>query len=90
MATHCLRHKLISAEELYIDVARVDAEGRVEKMKEEMSHWLEEAVKKAPCLLVLDGLDTLLAPENEVCQLMAHGRSVPPADILSCQLRQTL
>lgn len=31
-----------------------------------MSAWVEDAEKKSPCLIVLDGLDTLLPPENEV------------------------
>jgi peroxin-1 len=38
----------------------------VEKTKEAMSDWMAEARKKVPCLLILDGLDSLLAPENEV------------------------
>jgi peroxin-1 len=49
-----------------MDVARVELEGRVHKTKETVSAWLEEAKEKAPCLLILDGLDSLLMPEQEV------------------------
>ena len=71
--------QLIPSEMLYVDVARVELEGRVNKTKETMSAWLEEAKGKAPCLLVLDGLDMLLMPEQEVSpastalsQIMKH------------------
>lgn len=47
-------------------MARLDSEGRVEKIKEAMSEWVDQAREKAPCLLVLDGLDPLIAPQNEV------------------------
>lgn len=35
-----------------------------------MDKWLDEAKQKAPCTLVLDNLDLVLGPENEVrtCQ----------------------
>lgn len=51
---------------MYVDVARLDAEGRVDKTKEAMSDWMVDASNKAPCLLILDDLDSLLAPDNEV------------------------
>lgn len=41
-------------------------EGRIKEVKEEMTGWFEQGKVKAPCLLLLDGLDTLVAPENEV------------------------
>ena len=44
----------------------MDNEGRIGTIKEKMSFWVEEAGKKSPCLLILDGIDTLLPPENEV------------------------
>lgn len=58
--------QLTYIEEIYIDVARLDAERRVDKVKEEINSWLEQAKGKTPCLLVLDGLDSLIGPENEV------------------------
>jgi hypothetical protein len=58
--------QLTSIEAIYIDVARLDAERRVDKVKEETNSWLEQAKGKVPCLLVLDGLDSLVGPENEV------------------------
>lgn len=51
---------------MHVDVARLDGEGRIGKIKESMSLWLEDAMKRAPALLILDSIDTLLPPENEV------------------------
>jgi hypothetical protein len=50
-----------------VDVGRVDPEGRISATKTQMSEWLEDASRRQPSLLVLDGLDSLLVPENEVC-----------------------
>lgn len=48
-----------------------------------MDKWLEEAKQKAPCTLLLDNLDLVLGPENEV------STSVDLADN-SYRLRPTL
>jgi hypothetical protein len=37
-------------------------------MKAKIEGWLEDAKRKRPALLILDGLDSLLAPEHEVCR----------------------
>jgi hypothetical protein len=49
----------------HVDVARLDSEGRISVAKEKMSEWIAEAKTRRPAFLVLDGLDTLLPPENE-------------------------
>ena len=51
---------------IYEDVARIDSEGRIGTIKEKMSAWVEQGSEKAPALLILDGIDTLLPPEDEV------------------------
>lgn len=54
------------SEVIYVDVGRVDGDGRITKIKETMSSWHEDLQKRGPALLILDGIDTLLPPENEV------------------------
>ena len=49
-----------------MDVARLDGDERITKVKESMADWIEDAKRRAPTLLILDGIDTLLPPENEV------------------------
>ncbi|KAI9631847.1 putative peroxisome biosynthesis protein PAS1 [Dioszegia hungarica] len=66
IASYLEQDVAVMAEEIYIDVARLDAERRVDKVKEEINSWLEQAKGKTPCLLVLDGLDSLIGPENEL------------------------
>ncbi|KAK4686120.1 peroxin-1, partial [Tremellales sp. Uapishka_1] len=56
----------ILSEVMYEDVARVDPEAKVSSIKAIMDSWIEEATRRKPCLLILDGLDTLLRAENEV------------------------
>jgi hypothetical protein len=56
----------ILAMTIYEDVARVDAEGKLGDIKQCMLEWMERAKRRSPCLLILDGLDFLLGPENEV------------------------
>jgi peroxin-1 len=64
----------ILAEVVYEDVARMDAEGKLGEIKEKMTGWFETASRRTPCVLVLDGLDVLLGPENEVsrCRRIDH------------------
>ena len=54
---------------MYEDMSRVDVDARISITKEKMSAWKEEATRRRPCVLILDGLDSLLAPEREVCPL---------------------
>jgi peroxin-1 len=44
----------------------MDPDARVKQVKEEMSKWIEEASARRPCVLILDNLELLLGPENEV------------------------
>lgn len=60
------RDKLTRLETVYIDVARLDGEARLKDTKEKMDAWITDATQRRPCLLILDGLDTLLSAENEV------------------------
>lgn len=53
-------------------MARVDVEGRVGKTREEITRWRTEAEKRAPCVLLLDGLDLLLVSENEVSRVVVR------------------
>ena len=53
-------------EVLYEDVGRVNAEGRLPDLKATVQRWIDDAKDRRPAILVLDGLDTLLCPENEV------------------------
>jgi peroxin-1 len=57
------------AEVIYEDVGRIEPEGRITTIKEKMASWTGQAEEKSPCLLILDGLDMLLPPENEASQL---------------------
>ncbi|ORY27869.1 P-loop containing nucleoside triphosphate hydrolase protein [Naematelia encephala] len=54
------------ADILYEDVTRLDPDARISTTKEQMTSWLEEASRRRPCLLILDGLDSLLLVENEL------------------------
>jgi len=56
-------------EPIYFDVARIDSEGRLKETKDKIAGWLEDAKRRRPVILVLDGLDSLLGPEHEVSQL---------------------
>ena len=51
---------------IYEDIARINGDARISVIKEKMSECVEGASKKRPCILILDNLDTLLPPENEV------------------------
>jgi hypothetical protein len=51
-----------------VDVARIDSEGRLKETKDKITGWSEDAKRKRPAVLVLDGLDSLLGPEHEVSQ----------------------
>lgn len=51
---------------LYHDVGRIDADARLSGTKERMTGWVEEATRRRPCVLILDGMDSLLSPEHEV------------------------
>lgn len=53
------------AEVIYHDVGRMDPDARVNKVKEEMSKWIDEASSRSPSILILDNLELLLGPENE-------------------------
>ena len=54
-------------EPIYHDAGRVDLEGRSSTIHETLSDWFEEAIRRRPSLLILDNLDQLAMPENEVC-----------------------
>jgi peroxin-1 len=54
---------------MYDDVGRIETEGRITTIKDKMTSWTEKAGKKSPCVIILDGLDMLLPPENEVGRL---------------------
>lgn len=47
----------------------MDSEGRLGEIKATLEGWLNDARERKPALLVLDGLDHLLGPENEVSPL---------------------
>jgi SpoVK/Ycf46/Vps4 family AAA+-type ATPase len=55
---------------IYEDVARIDSEGRLKETKSKIEELLENAQRKNPAVLILDGLDSLLGPEHEVSQLL--------------------
>ena len=57
------------AEIVYEDVGRVNAEGRLSDLKATLQGWIDNAKARRPAVLILDGLDTLLCPENEVSPL---------------------
>lgn len=50
----------------YQDVGRMDSDSRLSATKEKMTDLAEEAKRRQPCLLILDGLDSLIRPEHEV------------------------
>jgi SpoVK/Ycf46/Vps4 family AAA+-type ATPase len=54
---------------IYEDVARIDSEGRLKETKAKIEELLENAQRRKPAVLILDGLDSLLGPEHEVSQL---------------------
>ncbi|WWD18315.1 hypothetical protein CI109_102765 [Kwoniella shandongensis] len=56
----------VLAEVIYEDVGKIDPETRLTTIKETMEGWLERATVKSPCILILDGLDSLIAPETEL------------------------
>lgn len=51
---------------IYEDAGRVSPEGRLPVVKETIQGWLDDARIRKPAVLVMDDLDTLLGPENEV------------------------
>jgi hypothetical protein len=61
---------------IYEDVARIDSEGRLKETKSKIEELLENAQRKKPAVLVLDGMDSLLGPEHEVSQLLV-AQSLP-------------
>ncbi len=67
---------------IYEDVGRIDIDSRMSATKEKMTGWLEEATRRRPSLLILDGLDSLLRPEHEVCLLVCnrHSQLTPTVD----------
>lgn len=56
----------VLAELVYDDVGRLDPDARVNSIKETMTKWIDDARRKSPCVLVLDNLDLILGPENEL------------------------
>ncbi|ODO01366.1 hypothetical protein I350_06185 [Cryptococcus amylolentus CBS 6273] len=56
----------IVARPVYVDVGRLDPEERIASIRENMDKWLEDASASAPSCLVLDDLDSLIAPETEL------------------------
>lgn len=56
----------VLAELVYDDVGRLDPDARVNTIKETMTKWIEDGRRKSPCILVLDNLDLILGPENEL------------------------
>ncbi|WVO15893.1 hypothetical protein L204_103558 [Cryptococcus depauperatus] len=65
IATELSMDKRVLAEIIYEDVGKLDPNGRLVTLKENMDQWFRNAVDKAPCTLILDDLDTLLLPETE-------------------------
>lgn len=81
-STHLTRYSSDEPTEvLYQDVARNDVEGRVGNTRELMTGWVEEAKRRRPCLLILDGLDVMLRQENEVKEL---SYSIVPGVLILC------
>nr|ODO01145.1 peroxin-1 [Cryptococcus depauperatus CBS 7855] len=64
IATDLFAH-FCTIEIIYEDVGKLDPNGRLVTLKENMDQWFRNAVDKAPCTLILDDLDTLLLPETE-------------------------
>ncbi|WRT67611.1 uncharacterized protein IL334_004583 [Kwoniella shivajii] len=60
------RERTTLTETLYEDVGKLDPGGRLGTIKETISGWIENAQSRAPCCLILDGLDILLGPESEL------------------------
>ena len=58
--------RAILAEVAYHDIARLDDEIRLKDLKLKLEEWVETARQRKPCVLVLDNLDSLISPENEV------------------------
>lgn len=56
----------VLCEVVYDDVGRLDPDARVNSIKETMAKWIEDARRQSPCILVLDNLDLVLGPENEL------------------------
>jgi hypothetical protein len=56
----------LGVEVLYEDVGRINAEGRLPDLKGTVQEWCDKARERRPAILILDGLDALLCPENEV------------------------
>ncbi|TYJ52064.1 hypothetical protein B9479_007341 [Cryptococcus floricola] len=56
----------IVARPVYKDVGKLDPEERIASIRENMDKWLEDASASAPSCLVLDDLDSLIAPETEL------------------------
>ncbi len=73
-------YRFFTIEPLYFDVGRIDSEGRISALKDQMNGWLEEATRRIPTLLILDNLDTLLSPENEVRDLLSLDEGDPSAN----------
>ena len=83
---YCAEH---SAEIIYEDVTKLDAEDRSRDVRKKMSEWVEDAKKRRPCLLIIDGLDSVLHPESEVGRYL-RCRECPVSQPLACNLRQPL
>ena len=54
------------SEPIYHDITRLDIDGRLSELKEKVSEWLEDTTRRRPALLILDSLEHLLHPQNEV------------------------
>ena len=51
----------------------MNVEGRLSELKATVQGWCDKVTERRPALLVLDGLDTALCPENEVSALSRNG-----------------
>ncbi|ORX40268.1 P-loop containing nucleoside triphosphate hydrolase protein [Kockovaella imperatae] len=56
----------ILAEPIYHDVTTLDLDGRTSELKDKLIQIFEDATRRRPVLLVFDGLDHLLHPQNEL------------------------
>lgn len=66
-AEHLFFCFLTAAEAVYIEVARLDGDVRVNQVKDEMTAWIQDNQGEGRTCLVLDDLDLLIGPDNEVC-----------------------